>query len=362
MITKIRRPLLIFLFLTIATLSSCSPSQSFLLEYQSELRITEREDHAICLSQGINNGLWDEVTTEMYWRCRQKLVSDRKIKYPFTYSKFKHNKIINKISEEMIKNLNRAKSSAIAKIEEKIDLKDHDKCESLGNYLEKGKSNDNYYICRKNLVLDRIPPSPKLTHSYEAAAMPEYRSAEYLRISTGIKEGSREAVETANLMLRYQYCVGINIKSDDFKKCSAAAERSKQCLSQIQAVTLKKDLGDKIYCQKQAFIQFPDNYALAKDKSSQEIKEIEEWANKKRVNSALLYLEGKREMEDENDKIVKNDYGKSYNKIDLLKLREHFIFQCVKKMTEKLPEFAKKNSENCLSIAKNWANKNPENN
>jgi hypothetical protein len=127
---------------------------------------------------------------------------------------------------------------------------------------------------------------------------------------------------------------------------------------------VKKRLEDKIYCQKQAFIQFPDNYALAKDKSASEIAKLEE--SKEHIaeeNYTLKYLEGEtsdisnlgRQIDKSGDWEEKSK-EKIYSKLDLLRLREQFMYQCNQTMDDKLPDFVKNSAQNCLDIAKNWDN------
>ncbi len=356
-------------------LFSCNGSESYLFTYQSSLRIIERQDHQKCVSQGLDYGDWDEIITEMYWRCRYNLVQARIINDATTPDAIKNNAIVEKISQEILENLSRAKYSALAKIDDDIELSDHNKCMVMNNDLaidQIGNSaNDRYYRCRQDLILARIPPAPKITHSFEAAILPEDRAAQYLKIAADSRGSSKEALLVAQMMQKYPNCVGLNIKSDDFKRCSAATDQSLQCLTTIHSLQIKKELQDKIYCQQQAFIQFPDNYALAKDKSSSEIeksklalKKDQGFQINQENNATLLYLEGNKTLTENigrnivsNDDDEKKSKEKLYSRTQLLKLRERFIYQCNKKMEEKLPDFAKKTSDDCMSIAKNWANK-----
>ncbi|MFT5703394.1 MAG: hypothetical protein ACI9TO_000763 [Rickettsiales bacterium] len=356
------------LLLSLLLLSSCNNSESYLFTYQSKLRIIERADHQKCISKGLDYGQWDEITTEMYWRCRYGLIMDRKIHLAITPSAIKNNGIVKKASEEILRNLSKAKYSALAKLDEDIDLSDHKKCLSGVFNLGINDNNDAYYLCRERLVLARIPPAPKVTHSYETAILPPKRAREYLQIAQESRGKSKMSNKFAEIMQKYPHCIGLNTNSEDFKKCTNAADRAKICINGIRSLKIKKSLQDKIYCQKQAFVQFPDNYALAKNKSSTEIDRLKTKLKKQKNkemaesnNATLLYLEGEREMKKNIGKKV--DYGDKnedksevqlYNKIELLKLRENFVYQCNKKMDDKLPDFAQDLFEDCNDIAKDW--------
>jgi hypothetical protein len=301
----------------------------------------------------------------MYWRCRYNLVSARRINDATSAQDIRNNAAVDRISEEMLKNLNRAKYSVLVKIEDDIELSDHKKCEAQGYNLGAVGfgSDDAYYRCRQNLILSRIPPAPKVTNSFEMTALPKQKSVEYMAIAD-ISRTNKEANDVANLIQKYPNCLGLNVQSEDFKRCSAAANESERCLANVNFLQVKKELQDKIYCQNQAYIQFPDNYALAKEKSAKEISKLKlaqkDKDNIGEENIALQYLESDidtknigRYVEDIANK-EEQSKDKLYSRIELIKLRERFIYQCNKKMEDKLPDFNQKSSQDCLDIAKNW--------
>lgn len=364
LIKLLKRISLSILFLS--TILSCNNSESYLLTYQSKLRIIERKDHQKCVSQGLDYGDWDEIITEMYWRCRYNLVTARKINDAISADAIRNNAAIDRISEEILKNLNRAKYSSLATIEDDIELSDHNKCESKGYGLGSNGLDDNYYRCRQNLIVARIPPAPKITNSFEMTALPPKRAEEYMAIAD-LGRTNLEANFIANLIQKYPNCVGLNTQSNDFKKCSAATDESQICLANVHSLQIKKELQDKIYCQKQAFVQFPDNYALAKEKSASEIEKLKlaqadkysEESNQEN-NIILQYLESDKNIEnigryvEDAGNEEEQSKEKLYSRIELLKLRERFVYQCNKKMEDKLPYFAKESSQDCLNIATNW--------
>lgn len=355
----------LFVFFTLFIISSCSVSESTLLSEQSALRVTERQDHQKCVSEGLEVGNWDDLTTELYWRCRYNLAKERITYLPITPGLFRKNSAINKTIDIIIRNIAKAKFASLAKISDDVEILDHEKCSKMGYNLSSFNQSgvDEYYKCRERLILQRIPPAPKITHLYETSVLPEKRERNYLRISRDSrKEINAEASEAIELMKKYPICVGLSTDSLDFKKCSEATESSKECLSNIESMKVKKRLEDKIYCQKQAFIQFPDNYALAKDKSASEIAKLEEEKqNNEEENYTLKYLEGETSdisnlgrQVNKSDNEEERSKEKIYSKLDLLRLREQFMYQCNQTMDEKLPDFVENSTKTCLDIANNW--------
>jgi hypothetical protein len=129
----------------------------------------------------------------------------------------------------------------------------------------------------------------------------------------------------------------------------------------IDIMKSKRELEDRVYCQKQAFIQFPDNYALMRDKSKNEIAQLiqNNKAMTQEDNRTLQYFLGKSEVNiGSNLRGIENTEDnlkeKTYSRIDLLKLRERFTYQCNIKVIEKMPDFIDKLTKDCNNIAINW--------
>ena len=357
---------IILISLLVLPLFSCSNSDSYLFDQQSKLGIIERQDHQKCVSQGLDYGDWDEIITELYWRCRYELINARRVSNIVDVFS-KNNAVVEQMSDEVLKNLSRAKYSVLAKMEDDIELLDHEKCTKIGYKLGIVDLDDDYYICRKDLILARIPPAPRITNTFAASALPKDKSKQYIAIANETINSNKEAGLIMEMMQKYPSCAGLNTKSNDFKKCSAASDESTKCLANIGSIRVKKDLQDKIYCQKQTFIQFPDNYALAKDKSASEIEKLKLEDKKKtdkevkeEINTTLMYLQGERDLKnigryvDDGNNQEEKSKDKLYSRVELLRLRESFNYQCNKKMEDKLPEFIEQSSQSCLDIAKNW--------
>jgi len=325
-------------------LLSCNDSRVRLFTHQPQ-KIIEADDHPRCVSQSIDSKNQDKIIAETYWLCRYNLVVDRKIFGTADQATIKHNSEVEKISAEFLNNLSRAKYAPSATIDDKIELSDHNRCLASGYNLAIGQSNDNYYRCRQDLIIAHLPP-----------------------IAQGNKDFNQEISQIIATTDKYPDCVNLNINSMDFKRCVQAADESRECIGNIYSVNIKQELQNKIYCQTQSFIQFPDNYGLAKNKSTKEIEKLmlakkkakEDKFNKK-PNTTLEYLEGNQNITahigryspDNSDK-EEQLKGELYGRIELLKLRESFIYQCDKNMDNKLPNFVDRSLKYCLDIAKNW--------
>ena len=365
---------IIFLIFLVGSLS-CSRPESYLVNNQANLRMIERQDHQKCVYRGMDIGEWGDVNTEVYWRCRYNLIQERLIDYPISSASMENNAMIKKISDDILKKWNRARQFLLSKLDDNIETLDHSKCISQGYEIDSVDSAqvEAYYICRQNLVLERMPPAPGITNSYEAAILSDSDSDEYMKMIRENKKTDKEVLLVSKMMNNYENCAGLKVRSDEFKKCTDATDEAKKCLSKIEVAKAKKGLEDKIYCTQQSFNQFPDDYAFSKYKSSKEIaKEKQKKIDAKnelgkiqaKQSENLKYLKGDiLEASKNKDMLFNNDQNDSdkrsrlYSKIELMKLREQFVKRCDKSMEEKIPHFADKYVNDCQAIAVNWDKK-----
>jgi len=365
-----KKSLKIITLLFFGLIFSCNQSESYLLTRQSSLRIIEREDHQRCVARGIDFGQWGDVMTEIYWRCRYNMAQSRKIHDSTSAEAIENNARVEKISEVILENLNHSKQVIISRIEKDINTFDHARCVSLGYNLDSDNQNDidEYYKCREGLVLNRVAPAPKVTHNYEVSILPDDKVSKYLEIARQSKIDNPELNKVSSMTSLYPICAGLNVNSGDFKKCAAAQEDSKKCFGNIALMKAKKNVDDKIYCQQQAFIQFPDNYAYAKEKSNtqiardeekaknEEAKKQKEMEDKIKQNMTLRFLQGgaSEVMNKEENTDQKTTDKARYSKIELQSLREQFIQRCNLAMEQKMPSFIEDSSDKCMKIAIDW--------
>ena len=357
---------------------SCKPSDSYLLTSQSHLRNMERKDHQKCVAQGIDFGKWNDVSTELYWRCRYNLIQSKIIHDATRVSDIKNNAMIQKISKKILENLIKSRQTILSEIESDIETFDHSKCLSMGYSLDMNdeRKNEAYYQCRKKLVFEREPVAPKITHTYSASILPQPQFDQYMN---NIKENKiiKGEVNFASSMInRYPACKNINVKSKFFQQCIDAQEESVQCLNKVQTLKAKKELENRIYCQQQALIQFPDDYSVTQNKSAKEIakileekrqKELEKkkQENEKTLNKTLKFFEEgyvskdirfNNETTDQTNARIKEDKRRKelYHKIQILELREEFILQCNDLMQNKIPQYIEEETNRCLAIGIDW--------
>lgn len=367
--------------ISLAGFLSCSRPESYLVNNQANLRMIERQDHQRCVYRGMDVGEWGDVNTEVYWRCRYNLVQERLIDYPISSASMENNAMIKKISEDILKKWNRARQFLLSKLDDNIETLDHSKCISDGYDIDSldPAQVEAYYICRQNLVLERVPPAPGITNSYEAAILSKADADEYMKMIRDNKKTDKEVLLVTKMMSNYENCAGLKVRSGEFKKCTDANDEAKKCLGKIEAEKAKKGLEDKTYCAQQAFSQFPDDYAFSKYKSAKEIarekkKKLDEKNEftKKQAESSedLQYLKGNvleaaknKDIDNNNARVSNDDWydinkkTKLYSKIELMKLREQFVKRCNKSMEEKIPQFADKYINECQAIATNWDRK-----
>ena len=306
-------------------------------------------------------GDWGDIITEIYWRCRYNLVQERMIDDAVTASAIKNNAVMSKVSEKILENLNRAKQAVLSKSEYNIDTLDHSRCIAQGYNLntENERELTDYYKCRQDLVLERNPPAPSITHAYEASALKGDQFNQYLNDVEKYTQPEEEAMVAGEMLNRYPACVGLNVQTKDFALCVDAHKKAQKCLEGMNITVAKKQLEDKIYCQQQAFIQFPDNYSIAEHKSIEEIEKDIEYQEELARNKTLEFLESGRtlqvdKMRVDDEQTQEQEQVQLYNKIKLLKLREQFITRCNDVMQKKLPIFVEQATQECKDIGNNW--------
>lgn len=348
-------------------LFSCD-SQSY-LSAQVTVRNIEKQDYQACIAQGLDYGDWNDITTELYWRCRYNLIRVRFVTDIRSPSDVKYNALINKISEKIINNLIRSEFAALTTIDSKTEVLDNQECAKVGYDLNNNNKSimDNYYHCREKLFLSRIGGAKTYTDVKELLLTSSWNK-DYLALLQ--KKYDDEIDNVEEMIKRYPNCFGLGIKSDDLGKCVMANNQSKKCLNEVESAKIKKIIEGKTYCQQQAYNEFPDDYALTKDKSASEIEKLKERKklaqnkNSKELSDediiAKQYLNNDqrqknigRQIVDDNDS-EEQSKEKLYSRVDLLQLRERFIASCDKEMDNKLPDFYDQAEQDCLDIAKNW--------
>lgn len=350
-------------------------------EVQTNLKDIERYDHQLCLTQDIDFEKWTDVSAEIYWRCRYNLMQDKMVNNQMNPADVENNAKMAEINDNILKNLQKARKAVLVGIEDNPEQTDHLKCNKMGFVLDPKNQNMNeaYYQCRKNLITDRSPPPPGITSDVSnfqptASMNSANKTMPGVKIAQHPLPPSPEVDFTINRMKQYPNCMNLNVKSKIFDKCVAAQKESLFCLENIRTVNAKKQLDDKIYCQRQSLLQFPDNYTLTRNKSAKEIEDMlkkeredeiaEERAKQERELTRTRkffgesYASQDKIFSDESDaKNIKQRQSEReimFNKIQILELREEFIVKCNQMLEQKLPDIIQMERRKCLDMGKNW--------
>lgn len=360
----------------IGAIVSCQQDNSELIKRQAYLRNIERQDHQKCISQGIDIGALGEATTELYWRCRFDLIQARKNSESITPEAIEHNATLKIASDDILKRWNRSRQAFITTLEDDADTVDHAKCLAVGNVeSEDEKQVDAYYRCRQKLALRRKSSTTSITNSYETSLLNKAEAENYFEELKNAKNLEADVAFVDKMMHSYPACGGLKVQSDEFRKCAEANDDAKKCVDGLAEAKTKKSIQDKMYCTNQAFIQFPDNYALSryksasqilKDKKAKEEKNAKKLKEEEKEKADLQYVAGNIDEieyfenvaeEEKKDEQEENKKTNVYNKIELTRIREQFIIRCNKSMEQKIDNFAKKFLSDCAKIAINWDKK-----
>ena len=349
----------ITVFFTVFTLlASCSINLPSLKIHQ-----IKRQDSAICRSQGFQINNSNSRETEIYWKCRLNLIQDRIIEDSITNDKaIRYNNMIEKIQKEIIENLNKAKEETLGQLDDDFNINDHNKC-LIAGYTNKSnnprKVND-YYRCRENLILSRNPTDPRIVDTFKFKTQKSQnilqdkeKFEKYItRLFQKNSRGDQDAKNLIKAIAQYPQCANENYRTEKFKLCIRAQEKAEECVNKIEEQKIIKQLNDRIFCQKQAYVQFPDELAI------DDIEKIKNQEKLRKNNLLLGYLDPKLELEkqqveQQKEQIIQNN-AKIYTKLELLRIRESFIEKCNQLMVKKINNYIDSLSKNCTLVSNSW--------
>lgn len=351
---------LISLFTAFFTLSSCSLNLPFSLKMQQ----IKRQDNAICQSQGFKINKADSRETEIYWKCRLNLIQDRLIEDSIANDRaIRYNNMIKEIQKQIIENLNEAREVTLGELNDDFNINDHNKCLIAGftNKTNNPKKLNEYYRCRENLILSRSPSEPRVIDTFkfktkktQSIKQDKEKFDKYItQLFQKNARGDKDAANLIKAIEKYPQCASENYRTEKFKLCLKAQQKAKECLSKIEEQKIVKQLNDRIFCQKQAYVQFPDELAV------DNVNKIKKENKKIRKNNLLLgYLDPKLELEKQKDEQKKeqivNNNAKIYTKLELLRIRESFIEKCNQLMSKKIDSYVDTLAKNCTIISNSW--------
>ncbi len=351
-------------------------SEAHAIKMTSDLKEIEIEHHKSCVLQGSKFGKWSDVSTEFYWECRHNLMQAKIIPNANSTSGIQNNMMVNEIDGKIIANLQRARRATLSGIESDIELFDHSKCLAMGHDLDtndQGK-NEEYYKCREKLIDDRSPAPPGITDSYyNPISRKDFGDKSVYNVKSN-KPTSGEVEFVMNKINEYPNCKNINVKSIFFNKCIDSQKKAFFCFDGIRALKAKKQLNDKIYCQQQSFIQFPDGQTVTRNKSAEQIEEMLKKERERKIDELKMakerdinrtkkfFEEGyvsqdkvlSREADINNLKAERNKRENLFNKVQILELRQEFIEKCNQSLGDDMPQYVAKEEKKCADLSNSW--------
>ncbi len=333
-----------------------------ILSHLKNVQVFERQDHKFCDSLKLNFDKSDNLKSGLYWRCRLSLAKYRLYTDSRLPEQAKHNLEISDLVTKISLKLSETPESMLLRENKKIDSRQHRQCLVMGFEIETEDQTkiDDYFACRKALIEDQ-------------RLVPPFGNIDYLKHSNrfydlGFVIDQRVDVEISRYneaKKNYPTCIKFNLKNINFKNCVAAQDRSRQCFAEIDKKKFKKEAEEKITCQKQSYIEFPDNFLKEDDLVKADISRMKASSDYYNQRSfASLGIDGtqfdadkKRVQEDELERQKKaeqniNSKDGLYSKFELTKLRQKYIFSCQKEANTRIERYSDDLKISCEDQAK----------
>ena len=353
------------LFLLLA--ASChKPADPYILSLIPQIRSLEMRDHQFCVSLKLNVDREENLNSSYYWRCRLSFARYRLSEGNPTPQQARRDLEINDLITKISLKVNETSETFLSRENKKIDNRQHNKCLAMGFtlYTEDQAKIDDYFSCRKALVEDLrlLPPFKN----------PEYLNYPNSDYDLGYVIDRRLEEETKKYLqekAKYPTCVKYGLYSENFRRCTAAWDNARQCLSEIERKIFLKEWEEKTTCQKQAYTRFSDDMIKQDDLITKQ-EEIHR-TNKKSdfynqydfasigIDGTLFLAEAQQEKEEEEKKKAKKDKAKKinskkelYTKYELTKLRQTYAVSCQKKSSNEIEKFKQNLKSSCEELTK----------
>jgi hypothetical protein len=353
--------------LTFCIIAACAKGSSkkkdepYLLSHLENIRVFEREDHTFCSSLKLDFDKTDDLKSALYWRCRMSLARYRIYTDQSSKELATHNLAINDLITKISLKLADTPEAILAHENKKMDRRDHQRCVALGftDETEDHAKIEDYFTCRKALISDQklLPPfgNPQYMNypndSYNIGFVVDQR------IDLAIKS-YKEQKE------KYPTCIKFNLFSPNFKNCTAAQDKSHQCFSEIEKKKFKKESEEKISCQKQSYLRFPNEFLRDYDAPQKEIERTS--ANSAFYNQQSFASLGisdlskfdadQKRIEEQRlaQKTASNFNSKKgmYSRFELTRLRQKYIFLCQREANKIIKEYVDSLKDECDKMTK----------
>ncbi len=371
----IKQIAIFFIAFASTSLFSCNnfsknTKSSYILSTIPKIRSLEKVDHDFCNSLNINYGNKNSKQSQKYWRCRLSAAKFRFKTEISTPEDQNHNQSINDLASKISAKLALSPESLLENASIEIENIEHRQCLKMGFDLSTDNQVkvDEYFACRKILIEERF-------------AIPPFRKADYLKYKHG-KYNTSFAIDQAidkkieqfkKAQEQYPECVKYKIASEEFKNCTIAYDNMDKCLLGINKKKFHKEVENKITCQRQAFLRFPNEMSKDVEDNESRLKKINSRSDYYNKNDFIALGIGDisqfNSETEQKDKEIQNSDSQQiestkqglinsnknlYARFELTKLREHYINICQKNTDSKIKKYQQSLKDRCLAIIKNF--------
>jgi hypothetical protein len=355
-ITKI---LLSTIFFTSFSCSQPKPDP-FVLSHLPHIQPLEKQDHSFCSSLKIAFDKSDNLKSGLYWRCRLSLTKYRLYTDNSRPENAKHNLEISDLITKISLRLSDTPESILMRENKKMDDRQHQQCLALGFVIatEDQAKIDDYFSCRRALIEEQ-----RLSPPFGNSDYLQYPNRSY-DIGFAIDRRVDEEIKQHNAAKeKYPTCAGFNLNSLNFKNCTIAQDRSRQCFSEIEKKKFKKEAEEKTICQKQSYIEFSDDFLKEDDLHKKDIARMK--TNSDFYNQYSFASIGVDDTqftaENKDAKLPSSQRGSTkkinskaelYSKFELTKLRQKYIFSCQQEADSRIASYVADLKKSCEDSAK----------
>lgn len=346
---------------------SCSKKTEifYLLSTNSEVRKLEMHDHEICTRLKLNIDDQNILNSKYYWQCRLAFARYRISSTPQNpiLQNIRSSNFIDLAAKINLK-ISQTNESFLSIENRKIDNHQHNQCLSLGFIFETDNQAkiDEYFFCRRALLEELQDIAP-----FGRQELLKYQNDKYnlpFIVNRRLEENLAKEKALAD---EFPTCMKFNIYSENFKRCKNAENNSRTCFNEINAKIFRKEWERKIKCQKQAYTKYSDDLLKVTD-DSLIFENKQRNQNSDFINNNNLAALGASETDFiskeklEEIKKEKQEKGKTnkaskinsklglYNKYELSKLRQKYIYACQLSSNDEIEKFGHQLENQCEKL------------
>jgi hypothetical protein len=329
------------------------------------IRALEEQDHNFCSDLKINFDKSIDLQSSLYWRCRISLAK-HKIRTDSAPDSHNFNLELSDLITKISLKLADTPESILINENNRMDDRDHQKCLKMGYqiFTEDQAKIDDYFACRRALILDYklIPPFGNFEYL-------EYPNHSY-NVGFVVDRYLEKSTERLNLAKEnYPTCIKFHLDSINYKNCAMAQDLSRQCFSEINKKKFLKEMEEKILCQKMAYVKFPNEFLKEDERKKAELErrknnsdfynsnsfaaigvDSKDFATSKKPSEENAEEKAEKEIVDEKNKEI-NSKAKLYEKFELTRLRQKYIFLCQKEADSKVVKYIYELEKSCADTA-----------